>query len=101
LVTLQTIDVDQHLFESRTTWSDYIDPSQRDDALSITDDAAGWPWLTWRGNRLTCLEVPVPERSALIGADRQRRLRGERAQASFDELVPDSYRLASSRLESL
>ena len=100
-MTLQTIDVDQHLFESRTTWSDYIDPSQRDDALSITDDGAGWPWLTWRGNRLTCLEVPVPERSALIGADRQRRLRGERAQASFDELVPDSYRLASSRLDAL
>ena len=71
-MTLHTIDVDQHLFESRTTWSDYIDPSQRDAALSITDDAAGWPWLTWRGDRLTCLEVPVPERSALIGADRQR-----------------------------
>jgi predicted TIM-barrel fold metal-dependent hydrolase len=100
-VTLHTIDVDQHLFESRTTWSDYIDPSQRDDALSITDDEAGWPWLTWRGNRLTCLEIPVPERSTLIGEDRQRRLRGDRAPASFDELVPDSYRLASSRLDSL
>ncbi len=100
-MTLQTIDVDQHLFESRTTWSDYIDPSQRDDALSITDDDAGWPWLTWRGNRLTCLDVPVPERSELIGADRLRRLRGERAPASFDELVPDSYRRASSRLDSL
>jgi len=30
-VTLQTIDVDQHLFESRTTWSDYIDPARRAD----------------------------------------------------------------------
>ena len=50
-VTLQTIDVDQHLFESRTTWSEYIDPAQRADALSITDDDAGWPWLTWRGSQ--------------------------------------------------
>ncbi len=100
-VTLQTIDVDQHLFESRTTWSDYMEPSQREDALSITDDDAGWPWLTWRGDRLTRLEVPVPERSELIGADRLRPLRGERAPASFDELVPDSYRQASSRLDSL
>jgi len=49
IVTLQTIDVDQHLFESRTTWSDYIDPARRADALTIADDEAGWPWLTWRG----------------------------------------------------
>ena len=100
-MTLQTIDVDQHLFESRTTWSDFIDPTDRADALSITDDDAGWPWLTWRGGRLTPLEVPIPERSSLIGDDRLRRLRGEQAPASFDELVPDSYRLADARLAAL
>ena len=100
-MALQTIDVDQHLFESRTTWSEYIDPAQRADALSITDDEAGWPWLTWRGGRLTPLEVPIPERSTLIGDDRLRRLRGERAPASFDELVPDAYRLPDARLASL
>ena len=100
-MALQTIDVDQHLFESRTTWSDHIDPAQRSDALSISDDEAGWPWLTWRGRQLTPLEVPIPERSALIGEDRLRRLRGERAPASFDELVPDSYRLAGARLALL
>ena len=98
---LQTIDVDQHQFESRTTWSDYIDPARRADALSITDDDAGWPWLEWRGNRLAPLEVPIPERSSLIGQDRMRRLRGERAPAPFEELVPDSYRLAGARLRSL
>ncbi len=100
-MALQTIDVDQHLFESRTTWSDHIDPAHRPDALSITDDDAGWPWLTWRGGRLTPLEVPIPERSSLIGDDRLRRLRGERAPVSFDDLVPDSYRLADARLASL
>ena len=100
-MALQTIDVDQHLFESRTTWSDHIDPAQRSDALSISDDEAGWPWLTWHGRQLTPLEVPIPERSALIGEDRLRRLRGERAPASFDELVPDSYRLAGARLALL
>jgi predicted TIM-barrel fold metal-dependent hydrolase len=101
MTTLQTIDVDQHLFESRTTWSEYIEPARRADALSITDDEAGWPWLTWRGNHLTPLEVPIPERSALIGEDRLRRLRGEQAPASFDELVPESYRTAAARLSSL
>ena len=47
------------------------------------------------------LEVPIPERSNLIGEDRLRRLRGERAPAPFEELVPDSYRLAGARLASL
>jgi predicted TIM-barrel fold metal-dependent hydrolase len=98
-MALPIIDVDQHLFESRTTWSEHIDAAHRADALSISDDDAGWPWLTWRGDRLTPLEVPIPERSSLIGADRLRRVRGERAPASFDELVPDSYRLAGARLE--
>jgi predicted TIM-barrel fold metal-dependent hydrolase len=100
-MALATIDVDQHLFESRTTWSDYIEPAHREDALAIADDADGWPWLTWRGAHLTPLEVPIPERSSLIGDERLSRLRGERAPASFDELVPDSYRLAGARLDSL
>jgi predicted TIM-barrel fold metal-dependent hydrolase len=100
-MALQTIDVDQHLFESRTTWSEHIEPAHRSDALSISDDEAGWPWLTWRGSRLTPLEVPIPERSTLIGQDRLRRLRGERAPASFEDLVPDSYHLAGARLSSL
>jgi len=100
-MALQTIDVDQHLFESRTTWSEYIDRGHRSDALSISDDDAGWPWLTWRGRRLTPLEVPIPEESWRIGEDRLRRLRGERAPASFDELVPDSYRTPAARLTSL
>ena len=69
-MAMQTIDVDQHLFESRTTWSEHIDPAHRSDALSITDDEGGWPWLTWREQRLTPLEVPIPERSSLIGDDR-------------------------------
>jgi predicted TIM-barrel fold metal-dependent hydrolase len=101
MTQLQTIDVDQHLFESRTTWSDFIDPDERDDALSITDDDAGWPWLTWRGTRMTPIDVPIPERSSLIGDDRLRRLRGERAAASFDDLVPETYRLAGARLAAM
>ncbi len=100
-MTLSIIDVDQHLFESRTTWSEHIEPAHRADALAIADDEAGWPWLTWRGERLTPLEVPIPERSTLIGADRLRRVGGERAPASFDDLVPESYRTAGARLAAL
>ena len=100
-MALPMIDVDQHLFESRTTWSEFIEPAHRADALTITDDQDGWPWLTWRDERLTPLDVPIPERSSLIGDDRLRRLRGDRAPASFEESVPDTYRSAAARLASL
>jgi predicted TIM-barrel fold metal-dependent hydrolase len=100
-MTVPIIDVDQHLFESRTTWSEFIEPAHRADALTITDDQDGWPWLTWRDERLTPLDVPIPERSSLIGDDRLRRLRGDRAPASFEESVPDTYRSAAARLASL
>lgn len=95
------IDVDQHLFESRRTWVEYIDPEHRDDALAIEDDAAGWPHLVWRGQRLTPLEIPMPEKGATLGDDRQRRLRGDPPRGSFDELVPPNYRDAAGRLALL
>ncbi|HVB92414.1 MAG TPA: amidohydrolase family protein [Acidimicrobiales bacterium] len=97
----QIIDVDQHLFESRGTWAEHIEPAWRDDALRIEDDEGGWPWLMWRDRRLTPIEVPIPERSSLIGDDRLRRLRGERAAARFEDLVPPSYGTVGPRLKSL
>ncbi len=100
-MALETIDVDQHLFEARDTWRDYIDPAQREDALGIADDDAGWPWLVWRGRQLTPIEVPLPEQGAAIGEARLRRLRGERAPASFEELVPPAYQSAGPRLAML
>jgi predicted TIM-barrel fold metal-dependent hydrolase len=95
------IDVDQHLFETRTTWLDHIDPAFRADALSIDDDEAGWPWLTWRGRQLSPIEIPFPERSAEIGQDRLLRLSGARAPFTFEDKVPPSYRAAGPRLASL
>jgi predicted TIM-barrel fold metal-dependent hydrolase len=95
------IDVDQHLFESRTTWLDHIDPVSRADALSIDDDEAGWPWLTWRGRQLSPIEIPFPERSAEIGQDRLLRLSGARAPFTFEDRVPPSYGAAVPRLTAL
>jgi predicted TIM-barrel fold metal-dependent hydrolase len=100
-MTLHSIDVDQHLFESRHTWSEYIDPASRADSLSIDDDENGWPWLTWRGRQLSPIEVPQPEQGTAIGDARLSRLRGERPAASFEELVPASYGSAPARLELL
>ena len=45
------IDSDQHLYETRTTWLDHIDPAHRDDALRIVDDELGYPWLSWGADR--------------------------------------------------
>jgi predicted TIM-barrel fold metal-dependent hydrolase len=100
-MALQSIDVDQHLFESRHTWTEHIDPSARSDALAIEDDESGWPWLTWRGRSLTPIEVPVPEQGAALGESRLRRLQGDRPSASFEELVPATYGDAAARLKLL
>jgi predicted TIM-barrel fold metal-dependent hydrolase len=96
-----TIDVDQHLFEERTTWVDHIDPAFREDALAIADDEAGWPWLTWRGQRLYPVEVQHPARPQEIAANRRRMQRGEPAPASYEELLPASYGGGSARLAAL
>jgi predicted TIM-barrel fold metal-dependent hydrolase len=98
---MRIIDVDQHLFEFRHTWAEHIDPDRRADALSIEDDAAGWPWLTWRGQSLTPIEVPEPEQGAAIGEAKLRRLRGDRPVTTFEESIPASYQSASARLEAL
>jgi predicted TIM-barrel fold metal-dependent hydrolase len=100
-MTMRIIDVDQHLFEFRHTWAEHIDPDRRADALSIEDDAAGWPWLTWRGQSLTPIEVPEPEQGAAIGEAKLRRLRGDRPVTTFEESIPASYQSASARLEAL
>jgi predicted TIM-barrel fold metal-dependent hydrolase len=85
------LDCDSHLFETRTTWRDHIDPAFRDDALAIEDDDLGWPWLVWRGRRLYPIESQVPGRPQLIGEDRLRRERGERPLERYDDLVPATY----------
>jgi predicted TIM-barrel fold metal-dependent hydrolase len=95
------IDVDQHIFESRHTWGDYIDPLHRADALSIDDDELGWPWLVWRGERLAEIESQVPGQPELIGVERARRAAGLEPETPYDERVPASYRDAPARVAAL
>src|SRR2546425_13329668 len=85
------LDCDSHLFESRTTWGDYIDPTMRGAALAIEDDGLGWPWLTWQGRRLYPIESQVPGEPALIGQERARRAEGLPPIERYDDLVPAHY----------
>ena len=66
------IDSDQHLYESRTLWAQHVDPALRDEALAIVDDELGYPWLTWRGQRLDVADVQIPGDTAVLGRHRQR-----------------------------
>jgi predicted TIM-barrel fold metal-dependent hydrolase len=95
------IDGDQHLYEPRTMWRDYIDPGMREDALAIEDDDLGYSWLTWRGKKLYPAEVQHPGRAKEIGELRLRLERGERPEASFDELLEPSYTEAKARVDRL
>src|SRR6266542_2588010 len=95
------IDCDQHLYEPRTMWRDYIDPSFRDDALAIEDDELGYPWLMWRGKRLYFADVQHPAKAKEIGELRKRVERGEPAEATYDELLPEDYWSPKARVGRL
>ena len=97
----QILDCDSHLFESRTTWADYIDPGMRDAALAIEDDELGWPWLTWRGRRLYPIESQVPGDAGRIGEERARREAGLAPVEAYDNLVPPHYTDARARAEQV
>lgn len=85
------IDSDQHLYESRTTWADHIDPAHRPDALALEDDPAGYTWLVWRGERLGLADVHMPGAVQWCGDLREAQRRGDPAPYDYDSLLPDAY----------
>jgi predicted TIM-barrel fold metal-dependent hydrolase len=87
----RVIDSDQHLYETRTTWIDHIDPDRREDALRIADDDLGYPWLTWRGRRLAPVDVQVPGRTSELGEWRERIRAGLPAPTRYDDELPRDY----------
>jgi len=95
------IDSDQHLYESRTLWTDHIDPAHRDEALRIVDDDLGYPWVTWRDRRLDIADVQLPGDTVAIGRHRQRRRAGEPAEYDYDETLPAAYWDPCARVEQL
>jgi len=85
------IDSDQHLYETRTTWLDHIDPAARDDALRIVDDERGYPWVTWRDRRLQPADVQLPGHTVELGEHRERIRAGLPPEYSYDEVLPRDY----------
>jgi predicted TIM-barrel fold metal-dependent hydrolase len=98
---VHVIDCDQHLFEPRDLWQRYCDPSRREDALSIVDDALGHPWLSWRGKNLSLADVQWPGETDAIGARRERVRKGLPPEARYDEIIPDDYWNPTARLAKL
>jgi hypothetical protein len=95
------IDSDQHLYETRATWLDHIDPAHRGDALRIEDDALGYPWLQWRGKRLLPVDVQRPGATSELGERRERIRAGIAADSRYDEDLPRAYWDASARADAL
>jgi predicted TIM-barrel fold metal-dependent hydrolase len=100
-VSLPVIDSDQHLYETRTMWLDHIDPDRRDDALRIEDDDLGYPWLTWRDQRLSAVDVQVPGETSELGDRRERIRAGLAAESRYDDDLPRAYWDPVARAEQL
>ncbi len=96
------IDSDQHLYETRTTWLDHIDPAHRDDALRIVDDELGYSWLSWGADRkLGPVDVQHPGLTAELGDRRERIRAGLAAESRYDDDLPRDYWDASARADRL
>jgi predicted TIM-barrel fold metal-dependent hydrolase len=100
-VSLPVIDSDQHLYETRTTWRDHVDPARREDALHIEDDDLGYPWLTWRDTRLQPVDVQFPGHTSELGERRERIRAGLPAEYRYDDVLPRDYWDPAARAEKL
>ncbi|MGH9078817.1 MAG: amidohydrolase family protein, partial [Acidimicrobiales bacterium] len=70
-------------------------------ALAIVDDELGYPWLTWRGERLDLADVQLPGRTAELGRRRERCRRHLPPESSYDETLPNDYWEPAARLERI
>jgi predicted TIM-barrel fold metal-dependent hydrolase len=91
------VDSDQHLYETRTMWRDHIDLDRRDDALVIVDDDLGYPWLTWRGQKLSPADVQRPGETSALGTVHERIRTGLAPQTRYDDELPRDYWDATAR----
>jgi predicted TIM-barrel fold metal-dependent hydrolase len=78
---MRVIDADTHFMEPGDLWRRQLPAAQRELALSVEEDEAGWPWLVFRGRRLHVLDDHVPGRVDAVGEARRRRRAGEKAAA--------------------
>jgi predicted TIM-barrel fold metal-dependent hydrolase len=95
------IDSDQHLYESRSLWTDHADPGSRDEAIRIVDDELGYSWLTWRDRRLGIADVQFPGDTSSIARHHQMSLEGQPSNYSYDEALPADYWEPGARVRKL
>jgi predicted TIM-barrel fold metal-dependent hydrolase len=95
------VDSDQHLYETRTMWSDHIDPDRREDALRIVDDELGYPWVTWRDRKLQPADVQRPGETSALGTLHERIRAGRPPETRYDDELPRDYWDAAARAERL
>src|SRR5689334_18537490 len=98
---MAVVDSDQHLYESRTLWSEHIDPGARADALAIVDDELGYPWLTWRGTRLAPADVQRPGATSALGSRHERIRAGIAPESRYDDDLPRDYWDPAARADRL
>src|SRR5438876_4974756 len=85
------LDSDTHLYETRTLWSDYAEPGQRDKTLRIADDELGHAWLMFGDRKIQLAEVHHPGQVDQMGEYRRQVRAGVPAEASYDERLPRAF----------
>ena len=88
---MKIIDSDQHIYEPRRMWSEFIDPAMRDEALPLVDDDQGYTWLSWRGRQLELADVHTPGNTDSCGRHRRQLRSGQPSEYGYDESLPAAY----------
>src|SRR6202022_5002243 len=78
-----------------------IRPSLRPEAPPIVDDELGYPWLTWRDQRLDLADVQMPGDTAALGRNRQRCRQQLDPEYSYDDVLPSNYWEPGARVRQL
>jgi predicted TIM-barrel fold metal-dependent hydrolase len=98
---MSVIDSDTHLYETRNMWSDYADPGDREKCLRLADDELGHTWLMFGDRRVSIAEVHHPGDVDKMGEYRNKVRVGEKAEASYDELLPRAFWDPTARVDDL
>jgi predicted TIM-barrel fold metal-dependent hydrolase len=97
----RVIDSDQHLFEYRGLWQEYVEPGLRHEALRFEDDALGHVRLLWRDRVLGIADVSLPGETDAIGERRRCEREGRPPQVRYDDALPRDYWEPAARLAKL
>ena len=95
------VDGDSHLYERAGLWREYIDPSQRELAISIEPDELGHWFVSHRGKNFLLANIAAPGEFTASAEHRRRAREREPAALDYERDLPALYWDPAARRDQL